>query len=358
MRTLKTRLFLALWLVYSSYMTVQMYVTQNRLGADISWATAAADQFLYGALWLIFTPLILWIAKKIPFRKKGWPLAFGLHFLLGIILAVAQAWLYMFILSLYGFLASGAPLAFDTLFTRLATFFDYGIHLYWLVVVLDYVYEYYFIARRHELDMAKLEAQLAGAHLRALTMQVRPHFLFNTLNSISVLIRSEPDTARRMVGHLASLLRYTLSVTGQSEITLRKEVEFLQNYLEIEKTRFRDRLSIELRVPEETLDAMVPAMILQPLVENSVKHGVSKVGGAGMIEISAGRVNGELRLAVTNTGSGSEWKTAPEGVGLSNTRSRLKHLYGENQEFRLMGNGGNGVTAEIILPFHTGEEAE
>ncbi len=357
MFTLKTRLFAALWLVYSAYMAVQYYVMAGRLGGEITWSQALATQFLYGGLWFVFTPLILWLARTVPFRKRKWAAIFALHFLLGVVVAVVQAWIYTFILSLHRLLTEGVPLAFDAQFTRLASFFDYGIHLYWLVVALDYVYEYYFIARRHELNTATLEAQLAGARLRALTMQVRPHFLFNTLNAISVLIGSEPETARRMVGHLAALLRHTLSVTDQREITLQREMEFLQNYLEIEKTRFSDRLSIDFRIAPETLGALVPAMILQPLVENSVKHGVSKIGGSGKIEVTAERLNGRLRLAVYNTGEGPTGPAMTGGIGLSNTRSRLRHLYGDDQEFTLRASGGGGVTAEITLPYHTEPEA-
>lgn len=356
MFTLKTRLFGALWLVYSGYMTVQVYFMQGRFGDGISWAEAAGTQFLYGALWLCLTPPILWLARRIPFRKPSWPAAFAAHFVLGIALAVLQAWIYSFLLLAWRAAFLGAAFDVGALPLRLASFFDYGIHLYWLVLVLDHVYEYYFIARRHELNAATLEARLATARLGALTMQIQPHFLFNTLNAISVLVRTEPETARKMIGHLSALLRQTLAMTDRQEVPLGKELEFVRHYLEIEQTRFNDRLTVRIDVPPDLGDALVPAMILQPLAENSVKHGISKVSGSGTIVVAGCRRDGFLRLAVTNTGG--EWGgDAPaEGIGLANTRARLRHLYADRQEFHLSAGADGVVTAEILLPFHTAEE--
>ncbi len=354
--TLKTRLFIWLWFAYSAYMAVQYYVMRWRLGGEVTWIEAVGSEFTYGGLWLLFTPLILWMARRVPFRKSNWPAALGIHFCAGVVLAVAQAWIYTLVFSVFRLITAGTPLELESQITSMASFFDYGIHLYWLVLALDYVYEYYFITRRHELNEARLEAQLAEARLQALTMQIRPHFLFNTLNTISVLIRSDPDVARRMVGHVSALLRQTLSVTDEGEITLQRELEFLRNYLEIEKTRFNDRLTLRYEIAPDTLEALLPAMILQPLVENSVKHGVSRTGGNGIITISAVRLNGRLRVAVANTGHGFDGAAPPEGVGLSNTRSRLRHLYGDEQEFRLAQNtigGVDVVTAEVLLPWHT-----
>jgi two-component system LytT family sensor kinase len=356
MPALKTRLFAALWLVYSAYMAVQVYVMQARFGPGMPWAEAISTQFLYGGLWLALTPLILLFARRIPFRKGRWPVAFVVHFLLGIAVAVVQAWLFTFIIAGFKAATGGPPVDFSVFFRRLASFFDYGIHLYWLVIVLDHVHEYYFIARRHELNAATLGAQLAQARLRALTMQIRPHFLFNTLNAISVLVRSEPETARSMIAHLAALLRQTLSMTEQQEVSLGTEIDFLRHYLEIEKTRFSDRLSVDIAVDPGALDALVPAMILQPLVENAVKHGVSKNSGAGTISVTGARRDGLLRLAVRNNGGGWDGEEPPEGIGLSNTRSRLRHLYGDRQEFSLRSIAGNTVVAEVTIPFHTAKE--
>jgi len=359
--SLKTRLFLGLWFAYSAYMAVQYYLMRWRLGGEVTWLEAVASEFTYGGLWLLFTPLILWMARRVPFRKSNWPAALGIHFLAGVILAVGQAWTYTLIFSVFRLITAGTPLKLDSQIASMASFFDYGIHLYWLVLALDYVYEYYFITRRHELNEARLEAQLAEARLRALTMQIQPHFLFNTLNAISVMIRTDPEVARRMVGHISSLLRHTLAVTDEREITVSRETDFLKNYLEIEKTRFNDRLTINYEIAPDTLEALVPAMILQPLVENSVKHGVSKIGGRGTITIRSEHLDGRLRLVVTNTGRGFEGETPPEGVGISNTRSRLSQLYGGEQQFTLSHDSPGGidvVTAEVIVPFHTAQEAK
>jgi LytS/YehU family sensor histidine kinase len=197
-------------------------------------------------------------------------------------------------------------------------------------------------------------------------MQLNPHFLFNTLNAIAELIHRNPETADEMVTQLSDMLRTTLEQTGVGEVTLKQELDFLERYLAIERTRMGSRLQIEMHIAPETLDARVPNMLLQPLVENAVKHGIAPTAAGGRITIEASRDNGSLCLNVLDTGRGlpvgwyenngngkgvslvSRKKT---GVGLANTRARLAHLYGEQGSFDLRSASPHGVAVRIRIPF-------
>jgi LytS/YehU family sensor histidine kinase len=201
---------------------------------------------------------------------------------------------------------------------------------------------------------AQLRAQLAEARLDALRMQLDPHFLFNTLHAISSLVERDPRGVRRMISRLSELLRHTIEGPSEQEIPLRKELDLLRRYLEIMEVRFQGRLEISTDVEERAMDGLVPNLILQPIVENAIKHGVSKIEGPGRIALS-GRVDaGQLVLRVENSGpfvAGNE----NGGVGVRNTRARLEHLYGDDQSFTLRGTTAEtpATVAEIRLPFHT-----
>ena len=175
---------------------------------------------------------------------------------------------------------------------------------YWGVVVIEHALDYYRKLQERELRASQLEAQLAQSQLQLLKMQLHPHFLFNTLNAISALIRESPDEADEMVSRLGNLLRMTLETAGLQEVPFKKELEFLKHYLDIEQTRFQDRLKVEMAIEPETLDGLVPSMILQPLVENSVRHGVAPRPEGGCIKIKAWRDNSLLRLEVEDDGPG------------------------------------------------------
>jgi ligand-binding sensor domain-containing protein len=209
--------------------------------------------------------------------------------------------------------------------------------------------------REREVVAARLESQLAQAQLQVLEMQVQPHFLFNTLNSISVLIRTDPEKAVRMIGRLSEFVRLGLDRSGKQEIPLHEELKLVERYLEIESVRFADRLTVRQSADEGTLDALVPSMILQPLVENAVRHGISRRRGPVMISVEAARQNGELRMSVRDTGAGlpEGWNEhEARGIGLSNTRSRLEQLYGSRFRFRLDRDPEGGTVAEVAIPFH------
>jgi LytS/YehU family sensor histidine kinase len=202
------------------------------------------------------------------------------------------------------------------------------------------------------LRASELEKRLAQARLQSLQSQMNPHFLFNTLHSISALMHKDVEAADRMVMKLSDLLRLALANTDTHEVPLKQELDFLDRYLEIEKTRFRERLSVEREFDPETLNARVPNLVLQPLVENAIRHGVERHARPGRIILRARKENGSLRLEVQDNGDGIQPGTKNrEGIGLSNTRSRLEQLYGRDQRFELQNVPSGGLLARVIIPF-------
>jgi two-component sensor histidine kinase len=203
---------------------------------------------------------------------------------------------------------------------------------------------------------AQLQAQLADARLAALRTQLNPHFLFNTLHAVSALVERDPRGVRRMIARLSELLRTTLDGADEQVVPLGQELTFTHRYLEIMQIRFQGRLSIQSQVEPSALDALVPNLILQPLVENAIKHGVSKIDEEGRIEIHARREGDRLLMCVRDNGPRVTEVLAAEGVGLRNTRERLEQLYGADQSLTLRAAEDGGVIAEVVIPFRKRNE--
>jgi LytS/YehU family sensor histidine kinase len=234
----------------------------------------------------------------------------------------------------------------------------FNLLIYWVIVAVTFAFDYYGKFRERELRAAELEKSLAQAKLRALQMQLNPHFLFNSLHSVSALMHQDVDAADRMIVRLSDLLRAALENSDAQEVTLRAELKFLQSYLEIEKIRFGQRLTVQTKIPADLLDARVPNLILQPLVENAIRHGIEPHAKPGHIELHAQRLNGELMLVVCDNGAGvSDAAMVSEGIGLSNTRARLRTLYGEAQHFELGNRPEGGLRVRLTIPFRTTDQS-
>jgi LytS/YehU family sensor histidine kinase len=237
----------------------------------------------------------------------------------------------------------------DMVYSLLPNFASY-LFLFTIIVAWQYYRRY----RERELVASQLSAQLSQAKLQALRMQLNPHFLFNAMNSISMLVRRNDNThAVRMLAGLSDLLRYVLEDSPTDEVPLRDEIAFLERYLEIERVRFGDRLHVHVDAAADTLDAFLPNLLLQPLVENAIRHGVARKVTPGRIEIAARKLGDRLILQVTDDGPGLGPSLAGTGVGLANTRSRLEQIYGGEQSFELRAAQPNGAVATISLPYHT-----
>jgi two-component system, LytTR family, sensor kinase len=204
-------------------------------------------------------------------------------------------------------------------------------------------------SRARELAASRLQTQLVQAQLQLLKMQLQPHFLFNTLHAISALLHKDPALADKMIARLGELLRATLEHGGSQEVTLQQELDFVRPYLEIEQARFGPRLRVALEIDPEALDASVPSMILQPLVENAIRHGVAARPGPGRVEVRVRRVGPALQIQVCDDGPGLPPRFR-EGLGLTNTRARLHGLYGPAQELTLANGPAGGVVATLTLP--------
>jgi LytS/YehU family sensor histidine kinase len=238
--------------------------------------------------------------------------------------------------------------------------FDWEMMTYWAVVGLSHALDFHRESQERALTAAQLEARLAEAQLQALQRQLHPHFLFNTLHTISTLMHRDPDAADEMLERLSDLLRITLDRISVQQVRLEDELEFVEKYLEIERARFGERLRVQFAVDPTVLDAWVPTLLLQPLVENAVRHGIAPKVGGGMLHIVADRDGDRLRLVVRDNGHGLPADTLHafnKGVGLSNTRSRLEHLYGARHlfEFRRPEEGGLAVT--VVIPLSVASES-
>ncbi|MEO5799358.1 MAG: histidine kinase, partial [Gemmatimonadales bacterium] len=233
------------------------------------------------------------------------------------------------------------------------------------MVLVQHLGDLYGQARDRERRAAQLRADLAQSRLQALRGQLHPHFLFNTLNTIAALVHRDPDGAERVTSRLGDLLRETLQEDGETEVPLRRELTFLERYAEIQQTRFADRLSVVIEVPAEALDALVPSLILQPLVENAIRHGIEPRAAKGTVRVSARRNGHRLELEVHDDGvgiaadGGNGHGTSGCGVGLRNTRMRLQELYGEtNHAFTIGPALGGGTVASVSLPWNSGGEGD
>jgi two-component system, LytTR family, sensor kinase len=322
------------------------------------------SELVYWCIWAPLLPLIFWFARRFPIRRKYWLRGGLLVVVFGLLITLFQVSLEVVInLKIVPALLNIPPAIIDKFGgikgIALITSFT-SIIVYLFVIASYYTFDFYQRYRARDTKATQLEGMLAKAELQNLKMQLHPHFLFNTLHTISVLITKDPEAANQVLIRLSDLLRMVLENIGTQEVKLREELEFLSGYLEIEQIRFRDRLKVSLRIEPDILDARVPSFILQPLVENAVRHGISQLLGSGVIEISGRREDAMIRLEIKDNGSGLEADNEnpiKEGIGLSTTRARLFQLYGADQLFEVCDGPGGGVLATIILPYRvTGEQ--
>ena len=323
-------------------------IRQNRTAEG--WKTVLGE-LIFAYLWLALTPLVIWLSRSFRIEQGQRFKSVTIHILASVGFLLFQILLFTLISIPFGWYSQLTSFS-NRYFLLILNFTPSNVMFYWGIVVIEHALNYYSKLQERELKSSQLEAQLAQAQLHVLKMQLHPHFLFNTLNAISALIRDSPDEAEEMVSRLGDLLRMTLETAGLQEVPFKKELEFLNHYLDIEQTRFQDRLKVELAIEPETLDGLVPSMILQPLVENSVRHGVAPRPEGGCIKIKAWRDNSLLRLEVEDDGPGLSNTTPPkERVGLTNTRARVTNLYGDEHGLVLRHAAGGGLIASLSIPF-------
>ncbi len=354
---------LGLWTLPGVLVGSQLFFHDRVQGLDVYpylWPRYVVWQLVGWYFWIPVTPFILLLGRRVPVGLgRRWT---------GILVHVVVASLLSLFFAAWNTLFA-RPIAPRATVYELdpAYFFNsfvlqrFHTSLLTYVVILGVGYgiEFYRQHRRRELQASQLQAQLAQAQLEALKMQLHPHFLFNTLNGISMLVRKGGQKeAIKMLAGLSDLLRLALENAGTQVVTLKQELSFLERYLELQRIRFRDRLTVKLVVSPETLTAEVPNLILQPIVENAIRHGVDKQRGAGLVEIRARRENGCLRMEVRDHGPGFSATSRSqdgEGVGLTNTRQRLERLYGDRHLFEIGDAPGGGARAILEIPYRRSE---
>ena len=314
---------------------------------------------LQAATWGLLGLFLIWLADRRPiasFTWSQWP-AWGLHLLVSIVVAALgllaayglalafQAWDGKSVFQ-WDHIAKGLPRFYRA-------YFHTNLLFMWAVVAAYHGLRIYRKYQAREVEAARLEARFAEAQNLALRMQLQPHFLFNTLNSISALVHSDPDGADDMISRLGDFLRMTLDAPPDRMVTLRKELAFIRAYLAIEQVRFQDRLKVEEDIPQALLDHRVPSFILQPLVENALKHGLSDRSKGGTLQLGASLSSAFLELRVRDDGQG--FAAEREGHGLSNVRARLGLLYKGRHELEILGPAGRGTLVTLRLPLDAGE---
>lgn len=328
----------------------------------VPWRRLFLEQSIIWYPVALLTPVILWCGRRFRLERQSWPRTLPIHLGLTLLYDASHT---LITIPLFRLLEPGAPLApsfLRVIFQQIIGRISVSLLIYWLILGAGYAFEYYRRYREEQwqaaqlvLRASQLEAQLGQAQLQALRMQLQPHFLFNTLHAVSALMEDDIKAARRMIARLSELLRLTLEQSGQQEVSLQQELEALARYLEIEQIRFQDRLQVEMKIDPETLTARVPHLILQPLVENAIRHGIAPLSSASKIEISAARQDGRLELLVRDDGPGlPDGKAAfKEGIGLANTRARLEQLYGQKHHFEISNAAGGGLLVTLAIPFQS-----
>jgi two-component system LytT family sensor kinase len=327
-------------------------------GRHVEWHVYLVVWLTTAYAWAFLTPFVWWLAGRFPIERRTWWRNGALHFLASLCFALIEETLFAWITPMFGL--PEFPRNFAATF-RLVLPIDFHLNviIYVSIVGVRHGVSYYRRFLEREKRAAQLENQLAQAKLNALSMQLHPHFLFNTLNAIVVLVRQHRTAeADEMLTNLSELLRQTLAGWETQEIPLRREVELINLYLDIQRVRFQDRMSVEMNLAPATLDALVPSLLLQPLVENAVRHGVSRSSGPVTVALKSCLRDAVLEIQVSDNGPGISGETPGNGVGLTNTRARLQQLYGEQQSLSLDHRAGGGTTATILLPYHREQGSE
>lgn len=341
----------AFWTLVGLLFAFQFYIFSAKSGLEMTWRQALGyamgDWYVYAVLSL---PVVL-LARFFRFETGNRLRSMMAHCIGCLIFSLA----YMIIRAWVGTWQSGVNFieAFEPVLVKT---WPFNPLIYWVIVAVSFAFDYYRRYRERELRAAELERQLAESKLQALQMQLNPHFLFNSLHSISALMHEDLDKAEKMLIRLSDLLRATLDSSDTQEVALAAELKILNLYLDLEQIRFGERLQVVVEAPAELLQAQVPNLILQPLVENAIRHGVESLARPGQIKIQAEGRNGNLILEVLDNGLGLDANgPIQEGVGLSNTRIRLQTLYGDRHQFELLPSPTGGLLVRIKIPFSSGK---
>jgi len=322
------------------------YEAFTRGDNDCDYILELKKSFCWWSPWIAATPFMLIVCRRFTFRKGAWRVPLVVHTLCGVAVGEAVR-LIQSVLMKSNFGVEIMPIGIGPLLMGYITYLAFAAAFHGL--------DYYRLFREREVRASQLEVRLARAQLDMLKMQLHPHFLFNTLHAISTLMHRDIDAAEAMIIKLSDLLRLSLEANDEHEVPLRKELDFLKGYLDIEQIRFGERLTVDLNIAPEARGAHVPNLILQPIVENAVNHGVGKILSQGRIWLHVRKAGETLKIEVGDNGPGLPvGSDSPVSrTGLANTRARLEQLYGQEGRLVFRTPEGGGLVVQITIPFHT-----
>lgn len=346
----------AFWTLIAISFASQFYISSAKAGLPVTWGQAVSNAL---GDWYVFALLSVpaaQLGRSFSLEGPGWRRSATLHVLAGICFSL----LYILLRAAVATFQrdeSGITIGYSRAFhPLLLKTWHFNFLVYWVIIALTHTFDYYRKYQERELRASELEKRLAQARLQALQMQLNPHFLFNTLHAISSLMHKNVDAADRMIARLSELLRYALESTDAQEVPLSQEIHFLKRYVEIEETRFGPRLTVTFDIDANAKSVLVPNLILQPLVENAIRHGIEPHARPGKVFITARREGGRLLLTVSDNGGGLPKTGHEEGVGVSNTRARLEHLYGGGHRFEMRQGPHGGLETALTIPCRLPDE--
>jgi len=352
--------FFLVWTLLGASFALSTYLGARQDNVQISFKRILSGYLADFYLWGMLSPLIFLLARRFELRQdipRNLLIHLAASFVLSTFVLSAASPLVWYL----GYINQARYPTLAILWRSNALspyYFHQGLTIYWTTLVVAHALYYYRGLRQKEAQTAKLTAALAQAQLQALKMQIHPHFLFNTLNSIAALLHKDVEAADQMIARLGDFLRLTLKSSDAQIVDFEQELEFLKCYLDIEHIRFQDRLTVELDIDPDALTAMVPNLILQPIVENAVRHGVARQTDPGHIIIRARRRGDRLIMTVEDNGPGLKANSNGSGIGLSNTRARLEQFYGNDFSFQIANSAQRGAGVTLDVPAFVQIEGE
>lgn len=341
-------LIFGVWTVVAVMMTQASAFAFARTGRSFDFVPYFSSQLTSCLLWAAFTPFLLALGRRFRIERGVWPVHLSLHFVVGVALTVVDIYVWKVEAP---YIHPGRQALTAPFLVEVARQLVLDLGWYFIIVALAHADHYASVSRVEAVRRAQLQSQLDAARLDALQSQLRPHFLFNTLTTIAEQVYGDPSGADTMITRLSRLLRSSFVDTEVQEVTLRQEMELLQCYLDIARVRFRERLTIDLDIHPNALDAFVPRFLLQPLAENALQHGIEPAEAGGRLELRVRAHQDTMTLELHDDGVGLAAGGVRDGTGLRNTRQRLAHLYGAAGQLEIASRPEGGTVVRVTLPF-------